>query len=347
MKKITIVLLTLVYALCLAVPALTSVIAAEIKEYPLFAGKSTKVGKIQVTNDSENIKVKVFVDDPWVLAGSPRMEVATTVEGIPQKNGNPIPGQFTYSGKEVSMPLGGQTSGKELILAVHANVKKRTGYNPPSLADFANALPSQTKMTISYPGTSSYFKATFSAGLSGTFNSWCIDTDHGIAPNTPYTVDVYSSYETLPAGTVAYPENLDLANWVVNQKFMGKASACNGAYTWGDVQVALWTLLESTVPTSATGTVGAWEQCRVNEIVNAAKSKGENYIPPCGGVIAIVLVPTDGKSQVTFAETTAAAVGVECVPVYGSEETAWAAESEGNHAFTGKNWATYVHYTIQ
>lgn len=346
MKKLSIALLTLVFVLCLVVPALTTVVAAEIKEYPLFAGKSAKVGKISVTNDSTNLKIKVLVEDPWVLVGSPHIEVAATVDGIPQKNGNPIPGQFTYTGKDVSIPLGSWSAGKELIVAAHAVVKKITGYNPPSLVDFANALPAQAKMTITYPGTSSYFKATFSSGLSGTFNSWCIDTDHPIATNTLYTVNVYSSYESLPAGTVSYPENFDLVNWILNQKFIGKASTCKGTYTWGDVQVAIWTLLESTAPGASTGTVGAWEQCRVDELISAAKSKGENYTPPCGGVIATILVPTN-NSQVLIVETTAAAVNVECVPIYGSEETAWAAESEGNHAFPGKNWATYVHYTIQ
>lgn len=346
LKKLPIAILTLIFALCLVVPALTWVVAAEVKEYPLYAGKTEKVGKIQVTNDSVNIKVKVVVEDPWVLVGSPHVEVALTVDGIPQKNGNPIPGQFTYTGKDVSIPLGSWTAGKELIVAAHAVVKKRTGYKPPSLTDFANALPAQAKMSISYPGTSSYFKTTFSSGISGTFNSWCVDTDHPIAPKTAYTVDVYSSYETLPAGTVSYPENFDLVNWILNQKFMGKASVCKGAYTWGDVQVAIWKLLESTPPGASLGTVGPWEQCRVDEIANAAKSNGENYIPPCGGVIATILVPTT-SAQVTIVELPASAVGVDCVPVYGSEETAWAAESEGNHAFPGKNWATYVHYTVQ
>jgi hypothetical protein len=346
MKKGSIVLLSLILAVCLIVPALTSVVATDIKEYPLYAGQSTKVGKIQVTNDSTNIKVKFIVDNPWVIADAPRVAVADTVDGIPQKNGNPIPGKFAYSGKDVSIPLGSWTKGKELIIAAHANVKKITGYNPPSLTDFANALPSQAKMSISYPGTTSYFKATLSSGLTGTFNSWCVDTDHGIAPNTQYTVSLYSSYETLPAGTVAYPQNFDLVNWIINQKFMGKASVCNGAYTWGDVQVAIWTLLESTVPAECTATVGKWEQCRVNEIVSAAKANGENYVPPCGGVIATVLIPT-GDTQITIIEMGASVVGVECVLVYGSQETAWAAESQGTPAFSGKNWATYIRYTVQ
>lgn len=85
MKKTIIVIFTLISAVCLVVPAFVSVIAAEVKEYPLYAGKSTKVGKVQVTNDSSNIKVKFIVDDPWVMSGTSHVEVAATVDGIPQK----------------------------------------------------------------------------------------------------------------------------------------------------------------------------------------------------------------------------------------------------------------------
>ena len=33
-------------------------------------------------------------------------------------------------------------------------------------------------------------------------------------------------------------------NWIINQNFVGKSSGCDGAYTYGDVQWAIWQLVD-------------------------------------------------------------------------------------------------------
>ena len=88
------------------------------------------------------------------------------------------------------------------------------------------------------------------AALTGVYEGWCIDTDRLISDNTNYTAKVYSSYEPLPAGLVEHPENLDLVNWIINQNYVGKpAGGSLGNYTYGDVQLAIWTLIEDQVST--------------------------------------------------------------------------------------------------
>jgi hypothetical protein len=55
------------------------------------------VGAVVVWNDPDNLYIQFVILDPdWVLVET-HMHVALTVEGIPQKNGNPQPGHFDYS----------------------------------------------------------------------------------------------------------------------------------------------------------------------------------------------------------------------------------------------------------
>ena len=216
------------------------------------------------------------------------------------------------------------------VFATHAVVAYAT-----YLDDFAMTLPDQVTMSVTYPypGAPSYFRTTVSDSvLTGEYDGWCIDTTNVIYQNTDYTADVFSSFEDLPAGTVEHPENLDLVNWILNQGYVGQPSpGCAGTYTYGDVQRAIWTLVD---PNSTSG-LGSWSQCRVDEILAAANANGEGFVPDCGDVIAVILVPIDGQ-QVTIAQVTLIEVGIEeCVLEY--EETAW---GSGPCAFP-KKWGWF------
>jgi hypothetical protein len=151
---------------------------------------------------------------------------------------------------------------------------------------------------------------------------------------------VYSSYEDLPEGLVEYTENLDLVNWIINQGYVGQVSPDGyGTYTYGDVQRAIWTLIEDNNSTSG---LGAWSQNRVDEIVAAAYASGEGFTPGCSDYVAVILQPVDGQQVITIAQVTFASVGVPCNPLF-EYETAWGA----GYDFPGKNWATYFGYTVQ
>ena len=56
------------------------------------------VGDVLVWNDGTTLYVKYVVNDPWCLTET-HLQVATSLDEIPQKNGNPIPGKFEENNK--------------------------------------------------------------------------------------------------------------------------------------------------------------------------------------------------------------------------------------------------------
>jgi hypothetical protein len=179
-----------------------------------------------------------------------------------------------------------------------------TGDDPTfNLDDLAGLLlPDEVTMQVEYAGSSgnpSYFDTTVSNGgiLDGTYDGWCVDTSRGITSGQTFTAEVYSSYESLPAGIVDFPLNLDLVNWIINQNYPGTASPGGfGTYSFSDVQRAIWQLIDDTQ--SDAGLID-WNENRVQEILDAADAAGEGFLPQCGQTVAVILVPTnqDGVAQ--------------------------------------------------
>jgi hypothetical protein len=101
MKKLVYLLIAASLMLAL-VPA---VVSAHTEDVPfvteLIAGGGNQesemdVGQVEVWNDGDYLYVKYVVDaEDWCLTET-HLHVATSLEGIPQKNGNPPPGQFDY-----------------------------------------------------------------------------------------------------------------------------------------------------------------------------------------------------------------------------------------------------------
>lgn len=146
----------------------------------------------------------------------------------------------------------------------------------------------------------SYFSITIAGNgtLDGTYPGWCTNWAKQIDDNVPYTFNWYSSYsENIPAGLIAHPENLDEMNWVINQKFVGKDAGNGlGVYTAGDVQLAIWTLVDDNFQTD---TVGPFSQARVDRIVMLAHQH-DGYKPKCRDDIGILVDP--GTPQGTVFE---------------------------------------------
>jgi len=351
----------IVIALLMMVAMVPLAVSAHTAEEPyttdLLAGQYTDVGDVLVWNDDATLYVKYDVTDAdWCITET-HLQVSTSLDAIPQKKGNPIPGHFEIneshdpciSEKEYVYDISWAV-GTELFVAAHAVVGTQAGFEDPNLDNFAAALPDQVTMSVTYPFANgpAYFPTTTVSGgtvLDGTYEGWCVDTEHEIYENVGYTANVYSSYEELPAGVVDRPENLDLVNWVINQGFVGKVSPGGfGTYTYGDVQRAIWELIDD--GQSASG-LGSWDGRRVTEIVMAAQTNGEGFIPGCDDYVAVLLQPV-GEGDVTtnqvitVAQVTFASVGIPCVPIF-EYETAWGDGAD----FLGKNWATYFIYTVQ
>jgi hypothetical protein len=353
MKKLIYLLIAVSLILAL-VPAVAS---AHTEGDPfvtdLMAGQHIDVGDVLVWNDGTLLYIKYVITDPEWCITETHLQVATNASLIPQKNGNPIPGKFEENDEHDCVTEAlytydllekGWAVDQGLSIAAHAVVQSFVGYENPNLDNFAAGLPAQVTMSVQYPysGGPSYFPVTTVTGgtsLDGTYEGWCVDTDHVIYQNTDYTANVYSSYESLPDGLVEYPENLDLVNWIINQGYVGQPSACDGNYTFGDVQRAIWALIEDGQSTS--GLYG-WSQCRVDEILAAAGASGEGFTPGCDDYVAVILQPVDGQQVISIAQVTFASVGVPCLPLF-QYETAWGF----GPGFPGKNWATYIEYTVQ
>jgi hypothetical protein len=96
----------------------------------LLAGQDMDVGDVLVWNDGDYLYVKYVITDPdWTITET-HLHVATSLEAIPQKNGNPIPGKFDYNDQwdhvsevlyEIELTWEYET---ELYIAVHAVVEK-------------------------------------------------------------------------------------------------------------------------------------------------------------------------------------------------------------------------------
>ena len=205
----------------------------------------------------------------------------------------------TWSSPNLTVPAGGTAT------CAYSVIPKGTQGNLDLLAA---ALPDTVTMSVHH-GDDSYWDVTISndGALNGTSEGWCVDGDHGIGYDKNYTAKVYSSYETLPAGLVAKPENFGMVNWILNQGFVGKpAGGGLGNYTVGDVQQAIW----ESIGDNTTLTSISYNAARVAQIMAAAVTH-KDFIPTCRDFVALVLQPVGGQ-QITIAQVTFASLGVDC-----------------------------------
>jgi hypothetical protein len=111
--------------------ALLSVVASAVT---LTAGQSIDAGTVTVSHDGVNLYITYETIDGWELVET-HLAVATSSEVIPQtKNGNPIPGKFTYSMEhdpavteytyEITLEW---VIGTKLYIAAQAEVRKQIG----------------------------------------------------------------------------------------------------------------------------------------------------------------------------------------------------------------------------
>lgn len=164
---------------------------------------------------------------------------------------------------------------------------------------------SSRQVTIKHlSGADSYFEVnvTDSGLLKGKYRGWCADWATLIEDDTVYQAKVYSSYSnSLPSGLVDKPEYLDEVNWLLNEHVVGEPSEAGGNFTSGDLQVAIWTLIDDSFSTS---TVGPFSQARVNELVATALEQGSDFKPNCKQSVGIIIEPGNeqGRVQTTIIE---------------------------------------------
>ena len=162
-------------------------------------------------------------------------------------------------------------------------------------------------MTVDRQSPEAFFEVTIEdqGDIAGTWLGWCTDWGRLIQEGVAYQTKFYSSYSSsLPEALIDRPENLDEMNWLINQHLVGVESDSGlGAYTKGDVQLAIWTLLDDNFDDS---TVGEYSQARVDEIVSIALEEGADFYPGCKQDVGIILDPkvpeTGDRVQTTVVE---------------------------------------------
>ncbi len=324
-------------------------------ETDLVAGKHIVVGKIRVEPGPDYLDITYIIEEGAWWLKEVHLAAERNHNALPQNRpGNPMIGLFPYKATfdpvvkthtfRVPAKMGGL-----YYIAAHAVLLGNSEWKPV-IEELNALLPESATLTVQYPatGSTSYFKSTVTNGgiLDGTYEGWCIDTDNTINNNTAYTVKVYSSldgnFDFL--GLVDKPENLPLVNFILNQNYVGQSIPGLGVITYGDVQRAIWELIDNNPVTNG---LGSWSLQRVNWIITEAIARGFDFVPGCGNVIAVVLVPVglDGQPvnvQITIAQITINSFPVECGPpaTFDMHETAW---GRGLN-FKGRNWAMYFPY---
>jgi len=353
----------------LAITIATSLVTADPVEVPLIAGQYYPAGSVRVTNDADSILVEYLTTGNWVIT-----ETHLYVGKTDPKDFTTAPGKFPYSEDPVDdntydIPFGeiceyemklnkkgkptgnlvskegtcGVSPGDTIYIAAHAVVCKEIRVSG-GIEELEANLPAQVTVSTehSYPDSDeSYFEIVITKGgiLNGNYNGWCADTNHNMNTDEPYDAYVYSSRgPTFPAD-IDHPDNLDLVNYILNQHYVGTDSGCDGDFTFGDVQLAIWTLLEGNVPTWPEALGPFDEACRIPEILDGIENH-EGYEPGCDEVLAIILEPIEIVGDI--GQPAIIEIPIPCE--YKTKcETAW---GEGDQ-FSSPNWAMYFDYTIQ
>ncbi len=144
----------------------------------------------------------------------------------------------------------------------------------------------------------SYFqvKVTDDGLLKGNYPGWCADWNTRIEDNVDYPANFWSSLANVPTDVVDHPEYLDEVNWLLNKNYVGKAAPNDlGVFTIGDVQLAIWTLIDDEFDDD---TVGEFSQARVDYLVAKAKVDGANFNPRCNQLVGIILIPAEKQNTI-------------------------------------------------
>ena len=133
MKRFSVALMLVILALALLPGATLAHACNAPAQYPLYAGQTTPVGYVAVCNDGNNLTVTYnTTSSDWRISET-HLAVGDQLSDIPQRNGNPPPGQFPYGGshnpavttvtyaipKSAIGPIG---VGSTLYIAAHAVV---------------------------------------------------------------------------------------------------------------------------------------------------------------------------------------------------------------------------------
>lgn len=296
---------------------------------PLVAGQSIVVGEVVVDLGGDPVVRFSITNAGWMIT-----ETHVYLGENPPKKAAPGSFPFQHSGlyantDEYSSAEIGEIGGCQYA-AVHAVVEKDCVETADleavsELVTTANDLGT-AKVTATYTGASgdSYWSMLVSGAndLDGSYPAWCVDKSNGLASGSTCDAELYSSYDSLPDFIKARlnPAQLDMVNYILNQEW-----TCDAL----EVQNALWAALGQLTDEEFT----QLSPC-AQSIYNEAFGASTGYVPPCGGVVGIIIAPNCANSigQILIGQITAIELDVtECViDTECGEETAWGLADHSN-----------------
>lgn len=298
----------------------------------------TNVGHVTAMLEGDYLHVTYDVEFPWVLTEA-HLWVGNDLNDVPR---NAAPGRFPYKAIvdyegsvsfDIDLANRGIYPGDNIYVAAHGVVVGLEGdvafetllpddvaYSVIYFKDFAdNGIPTPAQ---------SYFQIDVIDGfLAGSHKGWCVDTSTPVTQEELLNGIAYSSFGDFPVDLFDKPENLPAVNWVINTIVVGEESDEGfGAYTMGDIQRAIWILLEDEPNLNVPGGVGSSSADRVNEIVANALELGADFVPECDELVAIIMVsPNEQTTIIEFP-----------FPCGGGSETIW---GFGENTFIDNNIA--------
>jgi hypothetical protein len=337
----------------------------------LVAGQHDVVGEVCVEKIGDDLKItytlsgedskitEVHVDLASELSNDPVTGFHANKKGNPQfghfdksydfgeGTSDPVEVYFTYNELKAALGVSSITAGTKIYIAAHSGVcspEEGTG-DPilcPDLPDGStSSITEVPQHTQGAPLV--YANYVYESNNFGPFDGWCIDPDRRIQ-FSGQVVNFLCTYEEdincTQGGFIDHPENMDLVNWVINNRTSYPTATNN------DIQWVIWKLLYDNVSSSYQPD----DPALVDQIVADAHSYGESFTPGCDEVAAVIVYDAgaewcsypSGFPQVIIIE-----FPVECFPQYGCETAMGFNYPVDNTSslFPGHVWFRYFGYT--
>ena len=330
----------------ITLPAVPSDAFSDAETYPLYAGQDWLVGEVLVKNSADQVCVKFVITDLDAIAEGwgiteTHVAIADEVSEIPQKNGNPIPGQF--SANDEYDPAVTETGwicfdhAGDAVIAAHA-VVALPEVSHVEKHEFCEV--SGTEATVGgSPATLAWVHPSWNANLTenlpGTGADWIWNSYRVGQPVTGEIVEFTHAFAIVGVPTVGTlkitADNAFEAS--VNGSVVGDSENLFGDWRTSD-------LTESYVAASSIG-VSSWATVRTFDVLG--------YLLAGANSLAVTGVNEQADSG-TIDSNPAGVIYRLCVESEEliidrpyADETAWGGEGD----FPGANWATYIDYETQ
>jgi hypothetical protein len=338
----------------------------DCETYPLYAGQYMEAGTVTVC---QNGHVTFEANEGWLLSET-HLEVASSLEQIPQMNGNPIPGQFTYKG-EFDPAVSSYTYELDpfistTYIAAHAvalqlqeaciDFEEYTEKHPVGDVDTANGL-------VSFLMVERAPLVPLSVGDTATFQPGVFPNDLPVVA-TPDTSPPQDNIVAFTVGSslrddyVADPNSTNAGgNTLTDPQDTTQVPLQQHAIAQGLAIAADISDIPNLLSVSLVGVDLDWGETWVFQFFDQYNQLVEQVtltcdLAPCPGdgkafpitstVSGVEKIAVWGGGNNNVTDRIGYAIDYVCTTAVVGDETAW---GDGDVDFPGANWATYIVYS--